>query len=63
MTSVLAFLRWLAGYPVPPAPPTHDTLEPYYTEAVLRDRHAAAPTHPADDKAIHRIAARYGAEL
>jgi hypothetical protein len=64
MTSISRILHWLIGCE-PPAPVTRpvDDLEPYCTVPALQQRFAAAHIDTGERKAVHKIAARYGAEL
>lgn len=54
-----AALRWLAG--CEPRKLTDD-LEPYCTESILLSRRPEVLT-PGEARAIHKIGARYGAEI
>lgn len=58
-------IRWLAGEDAPrPAAPAVDRLEPYCSEQVLQQRlHDAGTVPMGTAKAIHKIGARYGAQL
>ncbi len=59
-------LRWIAGCEpdLPPAISQVDDLEPYCTSERLQDRlHASGPLSPPQLIPIHKIAARYGANL
>lgn len=58
-------VRWLAGCEdAARKPSVVDDLEPYCDEVVLRRRlESPAPLPAGTHKAIHKIGARYGAEL
>lgn len=61
---LLAALRWLAGCEPAARKPAFDDLEPYCGEDVLQRRlESPAPLSAGTHKAIHKIGARYGAEL
>jgi hypothetical protein len=63
MRRLLAALRSMLRPAKPPAP-AGDDLEPYCSELTLQQRRArATPLEPATAKAIHKIGARYGADL
>lgn len=61
---IAAALRWLAGCEpcIPPLPKAPDDLEPYCSERVLQTR-ITSPLSPGEAKALHKIGARYGAQL
>lgn len=59
---VVIVIRWLAGRDVPPHHNAPDDLEPYCTEQVLQAR-ITTPLPEGVHKAVHKIGARYGAEL
>jgi hypothetical protein len=65
--ALLRGLRWAFGCELeyqPPTEPPLDTLEPYCSEETLQLRLSLAPPLPTPEhKAIHKIGARYGAEL
>lgn len=55
-------VRWLAGCEPAPCKPAFDDLEPYCGEEVLQRRRPAV-LDPGEARAMHKIGARYGAEL
>lgn len=55
-------VRWLAGCEPAARKPAFDDLEPYCDEKTLQQR-ARVPLTVGTHKAIHKIGARYGAEL
>jgi hypothetical protein len=64
MRFVDAFFRWLSGDDTPRPTTVLDDLEPYCDEDVLlRRMESPAPLPDGTHKAIHKIGARYGAEL
>lgn len=57
-------VRWLAGCEDAARKPVVDDLEPYCSEDILlRRMESPAPLTVGTHKAIHKIGARYGAEL
>lgn len=65
LTTLWRALRWLSGEDIqkPTPPRRHDDLEPYCDELTLLGRHDAVELPSGEARAIHKIGARYGAEL
>lgn len=62
MGLIIAALRWIAGCEPAARKSTTDDLEPYCDVPTLKAR-ITAPLQPGESRAIHKIGARYGAEL
>lgn len=64
ITKLIFAIRWLAGCDDAARKPVVDDLEPYCgEEMLLRRLDSPAPLSTGTHKAIHKIGARYGAEL
>jgi hypothetical protein len=59
---LISALRWLAGCEAAARKPDFDDLEPYCDEKTLQQRKPAMLDR-GEARAMHKIGARYGAEL